>query len=373
LSKWILKLEDGTEWRGVSFGAGTPVTGEVVFNTAMAGYVETLTDPSYKGQILVTTWPLVGNYGVPAPRETGSIERPFESNRIQMQGLVVQNYSEFASHYTSGRTLGEWLQAEDVPAITGIDTRSLTQLLREHGTLKGWLMPDDGKDQDHKEAAREVEMVRDVFMQVAPEETVTLGSGGPTVLVIDAGCKDGIVRCLVERGATVIRAPFHAENLRELAAQVDGIMLANGPSDPKNLTSLIEDVRYFLRGDTPIFGVCLGHQIMALAAGGDTFKLPYGHRGVNQPVQDLFTRKCIITSQNHGYAVDSDSLPTGWETWFINTNDGTNEGIRCVNKPFSSVQFHPEACPGPLDAAYLFDDFLSLVSATSGKPLAQES
>jgi carbamoyl-phosphate synthase small subunit len=366
--RMVLRLADGTEWRGISFGADLAVAGEVVFNTAMYGYVETLTDPSYRGQILVTTWPLVGNYGVPGPRPAGSLARPFESDRVQVQGLIVQSYSTVPSHHTSERSLGDWLKAHDVPAITGIDTRALTRRLREHGTVQGWIVPDDGQIEQHIAKARAIDMQREVFTSVTPTTSTTLGEAGPTVLVIDAGCKDGIVRCLLDRGARVIRAPFTAD-LPALAARADGIMMGNGPGDPKDLGDLIDQVRVLLQGNTPIFGVCLGHQILALAAGADTYKLPYGHRGVNQPVQDLFTRRCLITSQNHGYAVDDRTLPSGWEPWFLNTNDGTNEGVRCMNKPFSSVQFHPEACPGPQDAAYLFDDFLAQVSSRSGIPL----
>jgi carbamoyl-phosphate synthase small subunit len=260
------------------------------------------------------------------------------------------------------------LAAHDVPAITGIDTRALTRRLREHGTIKGWIVPDDEHIESSIAAAKSIDMKREVFTSVTPDGVTTYGQSGPKVLVIDAGCKDGIVRCLVDRGATVIRAPFTAD-LVALAEGVDGIMMGNGPGDPQDLTDLIEQVKVLLQGDKPIFGVCLGHQILALAAGGNTYKLPYGHRGVNQPVQDLFTRRCLITSQNHGYAVDDNSLPPGWEPWFLNTNDGTNEGLRCTNKPFSSVQFHPEACPGPEDAAYLFDNFLRRVSAYSNVPL----
>jgi carbamoyl-phosphate synthase small subunit len=364
----VLRLADGTEWRGLSFGEDVCVAGEVVFNTAMYGYVETLTDPSYRGQILVTTWPLVGNYGVPEERPAGSLARPFESNRIQVQGLIVQNYSSEPSHHTSSRSLGAWLKHHRVPAITGIDTRALTRRLREHGTIKGWIVPDEGDIDAACARASSIDMKREVFLSVAPDKVTTHGDSGPTVLVVDAGCKDGIIRCLVERGATVIRAPF-TEDLPALAERAHGIMIGNGPGDPTDLGDLIAQVRTLLKGNKPIFGVCLGHQILGLAAGAETFKLPYGHRGVNQPVQDLYSRRCLITSQNHGYAIRNETLPQGWESWFLNTNDGTNEGVRCVTKPFASVQFHPEACPGPHDAAYLFDDFLQRVSAMSDIPL----
>jgi carbamoyl-phosphate synthase small subunit len=358
-----LVLEDGTTMVGESFGASLSVAGEVVFNTGMSGYVETLTDPSYRGQILVTTYPLIGNYGVPAPREPGSIARPYEADRIQVQGLVVQSYVEAYSHHAARRSLGAWLTGEGIPAVTGIDTRTLTRKLREHGTMKGWLLPDDADVERAKRKAHAVEMKEEVFRLVSPKETVHHKGGELSILLIDCGAKDNIVRSLLARGASVTRAPWHTR-LADLAEQADGIMIGNGPGDPKDLGPLIEQVRSLLGSyKKPIFGICLGNQILALAAGGDTYKLPYGHRGVNQPVQDLLTRRCYVTSQNHGYAVRDGSLPADWESWFVNINDGTNEGIRSRTRPFFSVQFHPEASPGPEDAGFLFDDFLRLVGA----------
>ena len=362
-----LVLEDNTTMVGIGFGGSRAVAGEVVFNTAMSGYVETLTDPSYKGQILVTTYPLVGNYGVPSPRPPTSISGPYESNRIQVQGLVVQNYVDNYSHHSGTRSLGAWLASESVPGITGIDTRTLTRKLREAGTMRGWVFPADMDLERAKRLAHNIEMRDEVFRAVAPSEPIRYEGGPHTVLLVDAGAKDNIVRSLLERGVTVIRAPWHAR-LDGLAREADGIMLGNGPGDPKDLGSLIEQVRVLLASYTkPIFGICLGNQILALAAGGDTYKLPYGHRGVNQPVQDLLSRQCYVTSQNHGYAVRDSSLPTDWEPWFVNINDGTNEGIRSRTKPFFSVQFHPEASPGPKDAGFLFDDFLRLVGATANQ------
>jgi carbamoyl-phosphate synthase small subunit len=358
-----LVLEDGTTLVGRSFGASRPVAGEVVFNTGMSGYVETLTDPSYRGQILVTTYPLIGNYGVPAPRDPKSIARPYESGQIQVQGLVVQNYVEAYSHHAATRSLGDWLRSEGIPAITDIDTRTLTRKLREHGTMRGWILPNDGDVERARRGAAAVEMKDEVFRVVSPKETIRYEGGQHKILLVDAGAKDNIVRSLLERGVSVIRAPYHAD-LAPLAAECDGIMLGNGPGDPKDLGSLIDQVRGLLGSyKKPIFGICLGNQILALAAGGDTYKLPYGHRGVNQPVQDLLTRRCYVTSQNHGYAVRDESLPDDWEPWFVNINDGTNEGVRSRTRPFFSVQFHPEASPGPEDAGFLFDDFLRLVGA----------
>ena len=361
--KMKLVLEDGTTMVGGSFGAVRPAAGEVVFNTGMSGYVETLTDPSYKGQILCTTYPLIGSYGVPKPREPGSLQRPYESDRIQVQGLVVQTYVDAYSHHAATRSLGAWLQGEGIPAITGVDTRTLTRKLREHGTMKGVLFPAEMDLERARRSAHSVEMREEVFRLVSPRETVLHEGGRHKILLVDAGAKDNIVRSLLHRGCSVLRAPWHTR-LDELAAQCDGIMLANGPGDPKDLGPLIEQLRSLLGTYTrPIFGICLGNQILALAAGGDTYKLPYGHRGVNQPVQDLLTRRCYVTSQNHGYAVRDTSLPSDWEPWFVNINDGTNEGIRSRTRPFFSVQFHPEASPGPEDAGFLFDDFLRLVGA----------
>jgi carbamoyl-phosphate synthase small subunit len=358
-----LLLEDGTELQGRSVGVAKPVCGEVVFNTAMSGYVETLTDPSYHGQILVLTYPLIGNYGVPAPR-SASLARPYESDRIQVQALVVQNYVDAHNHHAASRSLHEWLSAEGVAGLTDVDTRTLTRRLRERGTMQGWLCPAAMSGEAARALAARVDMRAEVFRAVAPRAPLRYGTGKPTILLVDVGAKDNIVRSLLARGASVLRAPWHAD-LGALAAQSDGILVGNGPGDPKDLAPLIQQLRLLLGSyRKPIFGVCLGNQILALAAGGDTYKLPYGHRGVNQPVQDLLSRRCYVTSQNHGYAVRDGSLPKDWEPWFVNTNDGTNEGIRSANLPYFSVQFHPEGSPGPHDTGFLFDDFLRLVRAT---------
>lgn len=358
--RWRLELEDGTVMRGTGFAAARPVAGEVVFNTGMAGYVESLTDPSYRGQILVLTYPLVGNYGVPMPRPGDGLDGPFESGRVQVQGLVVQHYVAPPSHHASGRSLGEWLSQEGVPAVTGIDTRTLTRRLREHGTMRGWLAPAALSASEARARADQRDMRAGIFREVAPARTVRHEGGPIEVLVVDAGAKDNIVRSLLARGASVTRAPWHAD-LAPLAAQADGILIGNGPGDPKDLGALVAQVRSLLGSfRRPVFGVCLGNQILCLAAGGDTYKLPYGHRGVNQPVRDLQTGRCYVTSQNHGYAVREDSLPAGWRPWFVNINDGSNEGIRSATEPYCSVQFHPEASPGPQDTGFLFDDFLRL-------------
>ena len=358
-----LVLEDGTEFKGVAFGGITAVGGEVVFNTAMTGYPEMLTDPSYRGQILVFTYPLVGNYGVPPPRAPGSLAEPYESDRIQVQGLVVQQYIDAHSHTTAERSLSAWLVSENIPGMTGVDTRTLTRHLRKFGTIRGWLVPDNLSLAEAQEFGDEIDM-RGVVDLVSPTEVVRYTGGEPKILLVDIGAKDNIVRSLISRGATVVRANWRSD-LVERASDADGIVLSNGPGDPNDFGPLVELVRTLIATyEKPTFGICLGHQILALAAGGDTYKLKYGHRGVNQPVQDLLTRRSFVTSQNHGYAVDDNSLPNGWEPWFVNMNDGTNEGIQSHAKPFFGVQFHPEASPGPHDTGFLFDDFLRLVRTT---------
>lgn len=360
-----LVLEDGSSYEGENFGASGSVSGEVVFNTGMTGYVQTLTDPSYRGQILLLTYPLIGNYGVPRARALDSIDRPYESGRIQVLGLITQHYVDQYSHHAAARSLSAWLKSEDVPAITHVDTRTLTRKLRANGTMTGWLFPSKMGLERAREQARGVDMHQEVFELVAPEKARRYAGGELEVLLIDVGAKDNIVRSLLERGASVTRIPWH-EDICQAAEHVDGVVIGNGPGDPGDLGALTEQVRTLLgKYHKPIFGICLGNQILARAAGGNTFRLPYGHRGVNQPVIDLLTRECFVTSQNHGFAVDNDSLPADWEPWFININDGTNEGIRSRLRPFFGVQFHPEGSPGPRDAEYLFDDFLRLAGATA--------
>lgn len=357
-----LVLEDGSVFKGRGFGARRETGGEVVFNTGMSGYVETLTDPSYKGQLLVSTYPLQGNYGVPAPRKGDLRGDQYESGKIQVQGLLVLRHTDRPSHFASARTLGQWLQSENVPAVEGIDTRALTRKLRERGTMKGWLLFDDTADNLGASRAESVPMERVCSLVTVPEPVRY--EGGPLrILLVDTGAKDSLVRSMLSRGASVLRVPFTAR-LADYVHECDGVLLSNGPGDPKDMLGLVEQVKGTLFAtNKPIFGVCMGNQVLGLAAGGDTTKLKYGHRSQNQPVQDLLTRRCYVTSQNHGYVVRDDSLPEEWETWFVNVNDGSNEGIRCRSKPWSSVQFHPEAMPGPEDASYLFDDFLRRVGS----------
>jgi carbamoyl-phosphate synthase small subunit len=345
-----LVTADGFRVVGEAFGAPTETAGEVVFNTGMTGYVEALTDPSYRGQILVLTFPLQGNYGVP--------RGPFESARIQVQALVVSRWARQPSHHASTRSLAQWLVDEGVPAIEAVDTRALTRHLREHGTIDGRLLHEQ---HSHDADVAAVDMAKVVDL-VAPREITRHGGDGPRVLVIDTGAKENIIRSLAERHAAITRAPFHArwENLLD---ETDGVVLTNGPGDPRNLGALVERLRSVLARNIPTLGICLGHQLLALAAGARTFKLKYGHRSQNQPVMELATNRAFVTSQNHGYAVDDRSLPQEWRPTFVNLNDGTNEGIRHQYQPFQSVQFHPEAAAGPHDTGFLFDDFLEMVGA----------
>ncbi len=355
-----LLLDDGLELVGRAAGADLPVSGEVVFNTAMAGYPETLTDPSYAGQILVLTYPLIGNYGVPATSDSLLESGRLQSGRIQVSGLVVQHLSEHVSHFSAHQTLDAWCETHSVPILHGVDTRALTQRLRERGTMQGWLYPGALGREEAQRRAVGIEMRADVFHRVAPTEPVRYDGGDLKILLVDVGAKDGIVHCLRKRGASVIRTPWHWD-LASMAGDVDGVMISNGPGDPADLGALTDQVRRMLSSFAgPIFGICLGHQILARAAGFETYKLKYGHRGVNQPVREAGSGRCFVTSQNHGYAVDVQRMQPGWKSWFENLNDGTNEGLRCIERPHFSVQFHPEGRPGPEDTEFLFDDFLAI-------------
>jgi carbamoyl-phosphate synthase small subunit len=358
-----LLLDDRVEIVGRWSGAAHSVRGEVVFNTAMAGYPETLTDPSYAGQILVLTYPLVGNYGVPMGGDGVPERDRLQSDRIQVAGLIVQQLSDHMSHFAAHESLDAWCRRHDVPILHGVDTRALTQRLREQGTMPGWLYPDSMSRDQALQGAVGIDMCKEVFRRVAPESPIRYDGGDLQILLVDVGAKEGIVHCLRKRGATVVRAPWHS-NLLSLARVADGVMVSNGPGDPANLASLSDQLRQLMASFAgPIFGICLGHQLLARAAGFQTYKLKYGHRGVNQPVRELGTGRCYVTSQNHGYAVDAASQRPGWNTWFENLNDGTNEGLSSVDKPHFSVQFHPEGRPGPEDTEFLFDRFLELAGA----------
>jgi carbamoyl-phosphate synthase small subunit len=353
-----LILEDGSEYAGQSFGAIRSQAGEVVFTTGMVGYPQSLTDPSFRGQILVSTYPLVGNYGVPVSAKTllpetdqYGIPLHFESERIQVSGFVVSQVCEEPSHFASGASLSAWLNKNNVPGISGIDTRALTIRLREHGVMRGAIMV-DGTPAVSLDSGILLHPVADV----SPKEPRTYNAGAaPVVVLIDCGAKANILRCLLARNVCVVCVPWDYD-VRTI--EYDGLFLSNGPGDPKACNRTIATVRHAFDRGKPVFGICLGHQIIALAAGADTYKLLYGHRGQNQPCTEVGTRRCYITSQNHGYAVRGETLPSGWEPWFLNANDGTIEGIRSTQGPFSAVQFHPEGCPGPRDTEFLIDRFL---------------
>jgi len=344
-----LFLKDGTVLEGKSFGAASNAVGEVIFNTGMVGYPESLTDPSYAGQILVLTYPLVGNYGVPD-------KKSFESQKIQVAGLVVSEYSENYSHHRAKRSLADWLKAEGIPAMTGLDTRALTKRLREHGVLLGQLIH-SGKARGFFDPNEE-----NLVAAVSPKKKRVYKGGRPRILAIDCGMKENIVRSFISRGATVIRVPWNYDFKKE---KYDGLFISNGPGDPTMAAATIEHIQHAMKKNKPILGICLGNQLLALAAGAKTYKLKHGHRSQNQPCTQVGTERCYITSQNHGFAVDAKSLPVGWEEWFVNANDGSNEGIKHRTKPWRSVQFHPEACPGPTDTAWIFDEFITQLKTKS--------
>ncbi len=352
----VLELEDGTTFEGQSFGAMRSVAGEVVFNTGMVGYPETMTDPSYCGEILVCTYPLIGNYGVPGDGAgPAGLDEPFESSRIHTEGLIVADYSPQYSHWSASRSLADWLVGAEIPAVTGIDTRALTKRLRERGTMLGVIRFGDGRI-DLRDPNKE-NLVSRVSIE-APQLYAPEGAVRHRVALLDCGTKHNIIRSLLARGAEVLRVPWDWDLTSE---RFDGMVLSNGPGDPKKVTQAVEQVRGAIDRGTPTFGICLGHQLLALAIGADTYKLKYGHRSQNQPVNECGTNRCFITSQNHGYAVNIDTLPQEWRPWFVNLNDQTSEGLRHAWAPFRSVQFHPEAAPGPVDTGFLFDEFMSIV------------
>ena len=351
--KAILELEDGTVFEGKSFGFEKPCSGEVVFNTAMTGYPESLTDPSYEGQILVTTFPLIGNYGVPPTNLEDGIEKFFESERIHCEAIICQDYSWEYSHWLANESLSDWLKREQIVGIYGIDTRALTKLLREKGSMLGRIFINADERTDFYDPNKE-----NLVAKVSCKEPITYGNGEKTVVLVDCGTKNNIIRCLVKRGVKVVRVPWDYDFSQ---IEYDGLFISNGPGDPDMAEATVNNIKKALNGDKPICGICMGNQLLSKAAGAKTYKLKYGHRSHNQPVRQLGTNRCFITSQNHGFAVDSTTLGADWEPLFENMNDGTNEGIRHKTKPFFSAQFHPEACSGPLDTEFIFDDFIKLL------------
>lgn len=347
-----LILQDGSVYPGRSFGYPRSVAGEVVFNTGMVGYPESLTDPSYRGEILALTYPLIGNYGAPAHCTENQLSRLLESGQIQVQGLIVSDYSLQYQHWNASRSLSEWLNAEKIPALSGIDTRALTKKLREKGTMLGKI-EFEGEAVDFVDPNRE-----NLVAQVSIQEPVLYGEGERKVLLIDCGCKHNILRSLLQRNLQVLRVPWDYDFSGEV---FHGLLVSNGPGDPKMCRQTIYHLRQAMAREIPIFGICLGHQLLALAAGANTYKLKYGHRSQNQPVLEVGGNRALVTSQNHGFAVENGTLPRDWQPWFINLNDGSNEGIRHASGRFMGVQFHPEASPGPVDAGYLFDEFVKML------------
>jgi carbamoyl-phosphate synthase small subunit len=368
--KAILLLEDGTFFVGKGFGAARKISGEVVFSTSMVGYPEALTDPSYKGQILTLTYPLVGNYGVPPYDLSFGLPLYFESERIQTSGLIIHELCTEPYHWASTRTLDKWLADEGIPGISGIDTRRLTKKLRTHGVMLGILQVcEPGEEPNLDAALKEVKNIpdpnlTDLVKEVTVKEPVHYKVDGKhTVVVIDTGVKNSILRNFLDRGISVVRVPYDFSAKEILEYKPDGVVVSNGPGDPKKCVDAIACTKELV-DKVPLMGICLGNQILMLAMGGETYKMKFGHRSQNQPALDLKTNRCYITTQNHGYAVDMKCLEKSpLECWFINANDKTVEGVKHRSKPVFAVQWHPEASPGPYDTGFLFDTFAKLMEA----------
>ena len=349
----FLILEDGTVFAGESIGSTREVISEIVFNTSMTGYLEVLTDPSYAGQAVVMTYPLIGNYGITPDMES---ERPW------VDGYLVRELSRIPSNFRCEGTIQDFLKEHDIPGICGIDTRALTKILRDKGTMNGMITTDEDYDLDEILPRLAAYTTGDVVSKVTCAAPKVLPGDGKRVALLDLGAKRNIAKSLNDRGCEVTIYPADTPAETILAGNPDGIMLSNGPGDPKECTEVIKEIKKLYDSDVPIFAICLGHQLMALATGADTHKMKYGHRGGNHPVKDLSTGRVYISSQNHGYVVDVDKLDPSIATpAFVNVNDGTNEGLKYTGKNIFTVQFHPEACPGPQDSGYLFDRFIEMM------------
>lgn len=349
----LIKLEDGTVFQGVSFGYPQSASGEIVFCTGMAGYPESLSDPSYLGQILVFTYPLIGNYGMPDSEEENQLSKFYESDGAKISGVVCADYSANYSHWNSSLSLAQWLYNQKIPAISGIDTRSLTRRLREKGTMLGSIVINEQAVDKFDPAEH------NLVKMVSCKAPKLYGTGDKRILLIDCGSKYNIIRELIKRGFEVLAVPWDYPVRDET---FDGLLISNGPGDPKQCKETIKSIQYSIEKNIPAFGICLGNQILALAAGADTSKMKYGHRSQNQPVQNLQSKQCFVTTQNHGYVVDENTLPKNWKMLYQNLNDGTCEGLIHDSGLFFSVQFHPEAAPGPVDTSFLFDQFAGLIS-----------
>ena len=352
--KAYLILEDGSVYEGENVGALREAVSEIVFNTSMTGYLEVMTDPSYAGQAVVMTYPLIGNYGI--------CYDDMESYRPWIDGLIVRELSEVASNFRNEDSIQNFLIKNNIPCICGIDTRDLTKRLREHGTMNGFITVDSSFVVEKILQRIKEYSVKGVVKRTSTKEAYSLPGKGKRVVLIDFGAKKSIARQLQKRGCEVIVVPCDTKAKEILKLKPDGIMLSNGPGDPKENVDIIKEIKKLYDTNIPIFAICLGHQLMALATGANTYKLRYGHRGGNHPVKDLETGRTYISSQNHGYAVDESTLDKNiCAPAFVNVNDGTNEGLRYINKKIFTVQYHPEACPGPRDSSYLFDKFIKMM------------